>query len=144
MNTQRVYNAAIDMVDRNVAEGRGAKTAFIDPSRRITYGELAEGCVRVAAMLEKLGLGREDRIAMMMLDTVDFPVLFWGAIRAGIVPIPINTLLTAEQYAVVRAPGPVLLSGSAGSGKTTIAVHRLAAALGTACGAKADQQRKPD
>ena len=40
--------------------------------------------------------------------------------------------LTAEQYAVVRAPGPVLLSGSAGSGKTTIAVHRLAAAVGAA------------
>src|SRR3954452_24103321 len=98
MNTQRVYNAAIDMVDRNVAEGRGAKTAFIDPSRRITYGELADGCARVAPMLARLGLGREDRIAMMMLDTVDFPVLFWGAIRAGIVPVPLNTLLTAEQY----------------------------------------------
>jgi tetratricopeptide (TPR) repeat protein len=39
--------------------------------------------------------------------------------------------LTGEQYRVVRTPGPVLLSGSAGSGKTTIAVHRLAAA---ACG----------
>jgi 4-hydroxybenzoate-CoA ligase len=35
---------------------------------------------------------------MIMLDTVDFPILFWGAIRAGIVPIPLNTLLTAEQY----------------------------------------------
>src|SRR5258708_2972418 len=98
MNTQRVYNAAIDMVDRNVAEGRGAKTAFIDPARRITYGELADGCARVAPMLVKLGLAREDRIAMMMLDTVDFPVLFWGAIRAGIIPVPLNTLLTADQY----------------------------------------------
>jgi 4-hydroxybenzoate-CoA ligase len=98
MNTQRVYNAAIDMVDRNVAEGRGGKTAFIDPSRRITYGELAEGCARVAPMLARLSLAREDRIAMMMLDTVDFPVLFWGAIRAGIIPIPLNTLLTADQY----------------------------------------------
>src|SRR3954453_11443601 len=98
MNTQRVYNAAIDMVDRNVAEGRGAKTAFIDPSRRITYGQLADGCARVAPMLAGLGLAREDRVAMMMLDTVDFPVLFWGAIRAGIIPIPLNTLLTADQY----------------------------------------------
>jgi 4-hydroxybenzoate-CoA ligase len=98
MNTPRVYNAAIDMVDRNVAEGRGAKTAFIDPSRRITYGELADGCARVAPMLARLSLVREDRIAMMMLDTVDFPVLFWGSIRAGIVPVPLNTLLTADQY----------------------------------------------
>src|SRR5712672_3509572 len=86
------------MVDRNVAEGRGGKTAFIDPTRRITYGELADDCARVAPMLARLGLAREERIAMMMLDTVDFPVLFWGAIRAGIIPIPLNTLLTAEQY----------------------------------------------
>ena len=92
------YNAAVDMVDRNVAEGRAAKTAFIDPARRMTYGELADGCARVAPMLARLGLQREDRVAMIMLDTVDFPVLFWGAIRAGIIPVPLNTLLTAEQY----------------------------------------------
>jgi 4-hydroxybenzoate-CoA ligase len=92
------YNAAVDMVDRNVAQGRAAKTAFVDPARRITYGELAEGAARVGAMLGRLGLAREDRAAMMMLDTVDFPVLFWGAIRAGVVPVPLNTLLTAEQY----------------------------------------------
>src|SRR5215210_341024 len=94
----RSYNAAVDMVDRNVAEGRGAKVAFIDPARRLTYGELADGVARVGPMLARLGLGREDRVAMMMLDTVDFPVLFWGTIRAGIIPVPLNTLLTAEQY----------------------------------------------
>jgi len=92
------YNAAVDMVDRNVAQGRGAKTAFIDGTQRLTYGELAEGCARVAPMLARLGLSREDRLAMMVLDTVDFPILFWGAIRAGVIPVPLNTLLTAEQY----------------------------------------------
>src|SRR6185503_15619952 len=92
------YNAAVDMVDRNVAEGRAGKTAFIDPARRMTYGELAEGCARVAPMLARLGLQREDRVAMIMLDTVDFPALFWGAIRAGIVPVPLNTLLPVEQF----------------------------------------------
>src|SRR5947209_9650122 len=92
------YNAAVDLVERNVAEGRRGKTAFIDPARRITYGELADGCARVGPMLARLGLQREDRVAMIMLDTVDFPVLFWGAIRAGIIPIPLNTLLPVEQF----------------------------------------------
>src|ERR1043165_8788043 len=92
------YNAAVDMVDRNVAEGRGAKPAFIDPARRLTYADLADQVARVGPMLEKLGLQREDRFAMIALDTVDFPVLFWGAIRAGIIPIPLNTLLPVEQF----------------------------------------------
>ncbi len=94
----RDYNAAVDMVDRNVTQGRGAKTAFIDPARRLTYGELRDACARVGPMLARLGLAREDRFAMIMLDTVDFPVLFWGAIRAGIIPIPLNTLLPVEQF----------------------------------------------
>jgi 4-hydroxybenzoate-CoA ligase len=94
----QTYNAAVDMVDRNLAEGRGAKIAFSDPARRITYVELAESVARVGPMLAKLGLQREDRLAMIMLDTVDFPVLFWGAIRAGIIPIPLNTLLPVEQF----------------------------------------------
>jgi 4-hydroxybenzoate-CoA ligase len=93
-----IYNAAVDMVDLNVAEGRGGKTAFIDPARRITYEELAQGCARVGPMLQRLGLKREDRFAMIMLDTVDFPLLFWGAIRAGIIPVPLNTLLPVEQF----------------------------------------------
>ena len=92
------YNAAVDMVDRNVSEGRGAKVAFADPARRISYAELAEDVARVGPMLARLGLQREDRFAMIMQDTVDFPVLFWGAIRAGIIPIPLNTLLPVEQF----------------------------------------------
>src|ERR1043165_3948444 len=99
----RNYNAAVEMIDRNVAQGRGAKIAFSDPARRITYGELADSVARVGPMLQKLGLQREDRLAMIMLDTVDFPVLFWGAIRAGIIPIPLNTLLPVEQFHYILA-----------------------------------------
>jgi 4-hydroxybenzoate-CoA ligase len=128
------YNAAIDMVDRNVAEGRAGKVAFIDPTRKLSYGELAEGAARIGPMLARLGLQREDRVAMMMLDTVDFPMLFWGAIRAGIVPVPLNTLLTAEQYRYiledsrtkalfVSAPlRPVAREASAGLNLKTIVV----------------------
>jgi 4-hydroxybenzoate-CoA ligase len=54
-------------------------------------------------MLRRLGVRREERVAMIMLDTVEFPAVFLGAIRAGIVPVPLNTLLTSDQYAYVLA-----------------------------------------
>jgi 4-hydroxybenzoate-CoA ligase len=94
----RDYNAAVDFVDRNVAEGRGSKTACIDPSRNITYGELRDAAARIGPLLARLGIEPENRIALVLLDTVDFPILFWGAIRAGIVPVLLNTRLTADQY----------------------------------------------
>ena len=98
MSYPRQYNAASDFVDRNVEEGRGDKPAFIDPERSLTYAELQAGANRVANLLRASGLEPEDRVAMIMLDTVDFPTVFWGAIKAGVVPVAINTLLSTEQY----------------------------------------------
>ena len=106
------YNAAVDFVDRNVAEGRGARTAFIDPRRSLTYAGLQAGCNRFANVLPRLGIGREHRIALITLDTVDMPVVFWGAIKAGVVPIPLNTLLQPETWEYMiedsRAAGVVV------------------------------------
>jgi 4-hydroxybenzoate-CoA ligase len=98
MTDVRDYNAAVDFVDRHVAEGRGEKTAFVDPSRNLTYGELCDKAARIGPMLARMGIEQENRIALVMLDTVDFPVLFWGAIRAGVVPVLLNTRLTVDQY----------------------------------------------
>ena len=98
MTAVRDYNAAVDFVDRNVAEGRGDKTACIDPARNITYGELRDAAARIGPMLTRLGIEPENRIALILLDTVEFPILFWGAIRAGIVPVLLNTRFTADQY----------------------------------------------
>lgn len=98
MAETRFYNAAVDFVDRNVFEGRGDKTAFVDPSRNLTYAELLDGAARVGPLLERFGVERENRVALILLDTVDFPLLFWGAIRAGVVPVLLNTRLTADQY----------------------------------------------
>jgi 4-hydroxybenzoate-CoA ligase len=124
------YNAAVDLVDRNVREGRGAKLAFADPARRITYAELADDVARVGPMLARLGLQREDRFAMIMQDTVEFPVLFFGAIRAGIIPIPLNTLLPVEQFryilqdsrakALFVSPANLEAAEAASAGLTTL------------------------
>jgi 4-hydroxybenzoate-CoA ligase len=93
-----VYNAATDMIDRNVAVGRGSKIAFIDPKRQITYADLQSNVNRFANVLPRLGIGRERRVVLIMLDTIDLPVVFWGAIKAGRIPIPLNTLLPAETW----------------------------------------------
>jgi 4-hydroxybenzoate-CoA ligase len=97
------YNAATWLLDRNVEEGRGKKLAFTDTSRELTYGELQAQSRRLANLLRRLGVRREERVAMIMLDTTDFPIVFLGAIRAGVVPVPLNTLLTPDQYAYVLA-----------------------------------------
>src|SRR5450756_674095 len=93
------YNAVSWLLDRNIEEGRGSKLAFTDTVSELTYGELQRQSCRVANMLRRLGVRREERVAMLMLDTVDFPAVFLGAIRAGVVPVPLNTLLTSDQYA---------------------------------------------
>lgn len=98
MAVDRDYNAAVDFVDRHVAEGRGNKAAFVDPSREISYAELSNAVARVGGVLMQLGVERENRVVLILHDTVEFPILFWGAIRAGIIPVLLNTLLTSDQY----------------------------------------------
>ncbi len=101
--TSSAYNAVTYLLDRNIDEGRADKLAFTDTVSELTYGELKRQSCRVANLLRRLGVRREERVAMIMLDTVDFPSVFLGSIRAGIVPVPLNTLLTADQYAYVLA-----------------------------------------
>src|ERR1700694_4014681 len=100
---RRPYNAATDFIDANIDRGLGKKLAFTDGARSLTYGELQDGACRFASALRACGLREEHRVILICHDTVDYPVAFWGAIRAGVVPIPVNTLLTAEQYAYLFA-----------------------------------------
>ena len=98
--TPASYNAAVDLIDRNLP-GRAARAAFVDERETLTYGELARRVDRAAGALRGLGVEPENRIVLALLDTVDFPVAFLGAIKAGIVPIPVNTLFPAEDYAYI-------------------------------------------
>ncbi|HEY3848531.1 MAG TPA: benzoate-CoA ligase family protein [Acetobacteraceae bacterium] len=89
-------NAVDWFVDRHKREGRSDAIAFVDPSRTLTYAALAGETCRFAGALRAAGIGRERRVALLLLDTVDFPIAFWGALRAGVVPVPVNTLLTHD------------------------------------------------
>jgi benzoate-CoA ligase len=94
----REYNAAYDLIERNLQAGRGAKVAFHDDAGSLTYAQLAERVNRFGSGLLAMGLRMEDRVLIAMHDTADWPVAFLGAIKAGIVPIAVNTLLTSKDY----------------------------------------------
>jgi benzoate-CoA ligase len=98
VNIPREYNAAYDLIERNLAAGRASKVAYIDDAGRYTYGELAQRVNLAANALTALGLEMESRVMLCHLDTIDFPSVFLGAIKAGIVPVAANTLLTAAEY----------------------------------------------
>ncbi len=91
------FNFAQHLLQLNAA--RAAKTAFIDDHGTLTYGQLAERVQRLAAGLLALGLKREERVLLLMHDCSDWPVSFLGAMHAGLVPVAVNTLLTADDYA---------------------------------------------
>ncbi len=91
------FNFAAHLLALN--SGRSARTAYIDDTQSLSYGALDERVRRCAAGLLALGLRREERVLMVMHDTVDFPVAFLAALYAGIVPVPVNTLLTEGDYA---------------------------------------------
>jgi benzoate-CoA ligase len=94
----RDYNAAHDLIERNLAAGRASKVAYIDDFGTYTYGDLAERVNRCANALAGLGLEREQRVLLCQLDTIDFPSVFLGSIKAGIVPVAGNTMLTTKDY----------------------------------------------
>ena len=94
----RVFNAAADLLDGNLSAGRGTKLAYIDDSGRYTYDELSKRVNRCANALIALGIRREQRILVALHDSIDFPTVFLGAIKAGIVPVAVNTLLTTTDF----------------------------------------------
>jgi len=94
----RQYNFAADILAQNLVAGRAEKPAFIDPRGAWTYGKLADRVDRFGDVLRKLDIRREERILLCMLDTIDWPTAFLGAIKAGVVPVPVNTLLTSDDY----------------------------------------------
>jgi benzoate-CoA ligase len=98
MSQAQPFNAALDLLAPNLAAGRGDKTAFIDDQSSLTYAQLEAKSNQFAHALAALGVQREQRIALLMLDCIDWPVVFLGAIKAGVLPVCLNTLLTSKDY----------------------------------------------
>ncbi len=107
------FNIAQHLLQLNAAHPE--RPAFIDDQGSLSYGELAERAARLGAGLRALGIRREERVLLLMLDGNDWPVSFLGAIYAGLVPVAVNTLLNADDYAYMlehsRAQA-VLVSGA--------------------------------
>ena len=109
------FNIAQHLLEAN--RQRPQKPAFVDDLGVLTYGELDDRVRRLASGLRTLGLRREERVLVLMHDGVDWPVAFLGAMYAGLVPVCVNTLLTADDYAfmlensraqAVMVSGPLL------------------------------------
>jgi benzoate-CoA ligase family protein len=90
------YNATVDLLERNLAQPD--RPAFRQDGRVTTYGALCERADRAGNALRALGVQMEQRVLLCMLDTPDLPAVFWGAMKAGLVPVPVNTLLTTADY----------------------------------------------
>ena len=99
----RDYNFAADVLQRNLAAGRADKPAYIDGKRALTYRQLADRVARFGAALRGLGIRREERVLLALLDTIDWPTAFLGCLKAGIVAVPVNTLLTEDDYRFMLA-----------------------------------------
>ena len=109
----RKFNFAAHVMQVNAT--RGDKTAYVDDQRALTYAELAVQIQRFAAGLRSVGLRREERVLLLMQDTVDWPVAFLGCLYAGIVPVAVNTLLTPKDYSYMLVDSrakAALISGS--------------------------------
>src|SRR5215468_4887713 len=99
----RDYNFAADVLRSNLDAGRAGKAAYIDARGTHTYGQLADRVARFGAALRGLGIKREERVLIALLDTVDWPTAFLGCLKAGIIAVPVNTLLTEDDYRFMLA-----------------------------------------
>ena len=92
------FNVAVPFIDRHLTEGRSDKVAIQGDFGCVSYIQLFENVNRYGNALIKLGLSKGDRVLMVVKDCPQFFYIFWGAIKAGIVPVPLNTLLRSNDY----------------------------------------------
>ncbi|MBF9234865.1 benzoate-CoA ligase family protein [Microvirga alba] len=89
------YNASRLLFD-NLDKGRGERLAVTGPAGERTYAELCSEASQFGHALLSLGLGLGDRVLLFLEDTPAYPAVFFGALRAGLVPLLINTLTPSD------------------------------------------------
>jgi 4-hydroxybenzoate-CoA ligase len=92
------FNAADYFVDRNVRQGRGHKVAVYTQYRNYTYNDIQKMVNKTANAFRETNITVDDRVMILMLDVPQFYAVFWGAVKIGAVPIPVNTMLTPDDY----------------------------------------------
>src|SRR3954468_5469384 len=95
------YNAAAWLVDRHIAAGEGGRTAYIVDGTTTDYAALQREVFRAQQALKALDVRRGERVALILDDELAFPAFFLGALRAGIVPVPLSTMLTERDLAAI-------------------------------------------
>jgi benzoate-CoA ligase len=124
------FNIVPVLVDRHVAAGHGDRPAILTPDATITYAELAAGVNRAARLLQGLGLRMEERVALLLPDGPEFAYVFFGAMKAGMVPVPLSTLGTpADVDYALRDSRAAALVAEARLYATVEGVCRAAPAL---------------
>lgn len=94
----RRFNVAVPFVDRHIHEGRGSQLAIRSAGEDVSYATLAERVAQCGNALRRLGLPPKARLLMAVKDCPEFFYLFWGAIKAGILPVPLSTELRLDDY----------------------------------------------
>ena len=93
-----VFNAAAEFVDRHIKGGRADRIALHYGGRRFTYGQVAEMANRVGNALRDLGVEMENRVLLLLYDSPEFAAGFFGAMKIGAVPVPVNTMMRPQDY----------------------------------------------
>ena len=92
-------NASLFFVDRHVDSHIKEKKAFIEygsDQKFITYGNLYEQSSKLRHFFSKFKINREDRVVILMQDVISYPIIFWGCLKSGVIPVLLNTLLSSE------------------------------------------------
>ena len=118
------FNAAAFFADRHLAEGRGSRTVFRYRGRAVTYAELAERVNRFGNALRDLGVEIENRVLLILPDCPEFAEVFWGAIKIGAVPVPVNPWLKGADYAFLLEDSRAKAVVAAGEAAAQIAPVR--------------------